>query len=93
MCKSVTYVVKVLIYVGKILILQDFPVWEVEKVAFFKYLYLVNWKNALSDYTHYLRLERGLSKNSVQNYGRDPIQIPLHSRSSTANQHTKENQS
>lgn len=31
----------------------------------------MNWKNALSDYTHYLKLERGLSENSVQNYGRD----------------------
>lgn len=35
------------------------------------YLYPVNWKNALSDYTHYLKLERGLSQNSIQNYGRD----------------------
>ena len=42
-----------------------------EKAAFFKYIYLVNWKHALSDYTHYLKLERGLSDNSVQNYGRD----------------------
>jgi integrase/recombinase XerD len=31
----------------------------------------VNWKNALSDYAHYLKLERGLSENSVKSYGRD----------------------
>lgn len=40
-------------------------------MLFLKYLYHVNWKNALSDYTHYLKLERGLSVNSVQNYKRD----------------------
>jgi integrase/recombinase XerD len=47
------------------------PVREPKKEAFFKYLYPVKWKHALSDYTHFLRLERGLSDNSVQNYGRD----------------------
>ncbi|MDM9632425.1 site-specific tyrosine recombinase XerD [Robiginitalea aurantiaca] len=31
----------------------------------------MKWKDALSDYNHYLRLERGLSENSVENYGRD----------------------
>jgi len=31
----------------------------------------MNWKNALTDYQHYLKLERGLSKNSNQSYTRD----------------------
>ena len=31
----------------------------------------MNWKNALADYQHYLKLERGLSKNSNQSYTRD----------------------
>ncbi len=35
------------------------------------YLYRVNWEQAIQDYLHYLRLERGLSDNSVQNYRRD----------------------
>lgn len=31
----------------------------------------MRWKDALADYTHYLRLERGLAEHSVQNYRRD----------------------
>ncbi len=31
----------------------------------------MNWKNALTDYQHYLKLERGLSKNSNQSYTHD----------------------
>lgn len=35
------------------------------------YLWTVRWKDAIADFTHYLRLERGLSDHSVQNYRRD----------------------
>ncbi|MBC2840182.1 site-specific tyrosine recombinase XerD [Robiginitalea sp. SC105] len=31
----------------------------------------MNWEEAISDYLNYLRLERGLSDNSVRNYRRD----------------------
>lgn len=31
----------------------------------------MNWKQAISDYKYYLRIERGLSVNSVENYGLD----------------------
>ncbi|WP_324025874.1 site-specific tyrosine recombinase XerD [Maribacter sp. BPC-D8] len=31
----------------------------------------MNWKHALKDYTVYLKLERGLSKNSIQSYTMD----------------------
>lgn len=31
----------------------------------------MNWKQAISDYKYYLRIERGLSANSVENYGLD----------------------
>ncbi|MDX1315016.1 MAG: site-specific tyrosine recombinase, partial [Eudoraea sp.] len=31
----------------------------------------MNWSSALKDYQHYLRIERGLSENSISNYGAD----------------------
>ena len=31
----------------------------------------MNWEQALHDYRHYLKLERGLSSNTLQNYRRD----------------------
>jgi len=31
----------------------------------------MNWKNSITDYKHYLRIERGLSDNTISNYSRD----------------------
>ena len=31
----------------------------------------MNWQHAIQDYTHYLRIERGLSKHSIEAYQRD----------------------
>jgi len=31
----------------------------------------MNWENLLVDYQHYLKIERGLSKNSIDSYGND----------------------
>ncbi|WP_297766004.1 site-specific tyrosine recombinase XerD [uncultured Muriicola sp.] len=31
----------------------------------------MNWDRALNDYRHYLKIERGLSENTIQNYQRD----------------------
>ena len=35
----------------------------------------MNWQNALKDYRHYLKLERGLSTNSIENYSLDVIKL------------------
>ena len=35
----------------------------------------MNWEVALKDYLHYLKLERGLSDNTLQNYRRDVVKL------------------
>lgn len=41
----------------------------------------MNWENALQDYQNYLRIERGLSENSVENYGLDIQKLIKHLKS------------
>ncbi len=38
----------------------------------------MKWQNALKDYQHYLKLERGLSGNSIQNYSLDVSKLIRH---------------
>lgn len=42
------------------------------------YLYIMTWTHALQDYQHYLRIERGLSENSVANYSLDVRKLMNH---------------
>jgi integrase/recombinase XerD len=35
----------------------------------------MKWHNALKDYQNYLKIERGLSKNSIDNYSRDVLKL------------------
>ena len=37
----------------------------------------MNWQNALTDYGHFLRLERGLSENSISSYSMDVKKLML----------------
>ena len=37
----------------------------------------MNWQQAISDYTNYLKIERGLSKNSIDGYNRDINKLVL----------------
>ena len=38
---------------------------------FFDYFHQVKWNHAIKDYQLYLKIERGLSENTIENYGRD----------------------
>ncbi|WP_179319661.1 site-specific tyrosine recombinase/integron integrase [Winogradskyella helgolandensis] len=38
----------------------------------------MKWEQALTDYRHYLRIERGLSNNSIENYSYDIKKLILH---------------
>ena len=38
----------------------------------------MKWEHALTDYTHYLRIERGLSHNSIENYSYDIKKLMVH---------------
>ena len=38
----------------------------------------MKWQHALQDYRHYLKLERGLSDNSIQNYSLDVLKLINH---------------
>jgi len=35
----------------------------------------MNWTNAINDYTTYLKIERGLSENTIENYKRDILKL------------------
>ena len=35
----------------------------------------MKWQNALKDYKHYLKIERGLSENSIRNYEYDILKL------------------
>ncbi len=43
----------------------------------------MNWKNALNDYQHYLKIERGLSVNSINNYSLDIEKLILFLKTNT----------
>lgn len=38
----------------------------------------MTWKDALLDFQHYLKIERGLSVNTLQNYTRDILKLEAH---------------
>ncbi len=43
-----------------------------------KQFVIMTWKDAIHDYTLYLKIERGLSKNSIENYARDVSKLASH---------------
>ncbi|WP_276391149.1 site-specific tyrosine recombinase XerD [Eudoraea chungangensis] len=38
----------------------------------------MTWKNAILDFQHYLKIERGLSANTLENYSRDILKLESH---------------
>ena len=49
----------------------------------------MGWKTALDDYITYLRLERGLSENSIQSYAYDIKAFILYINDFSLNSHSK----
>ena len=49
----------------------------------------MGWKTALDDYITYLRLERGLSENSIQSYAYDIKAFILYINDFPLNSHSK----
>ncbi len=47
-----------------------------------KQFVVMTWKDAIRDYTLYLKIERGLSKNSIENYARDVSKLVNYLQSS-----------
>ena len=35
------------------------------------YIYIMKWQNAIKDFQLFLKIERGLSSNTIENYARD----------------------
>ena len=50
----------------------------------------MNWHQALSDFQMYLKIERGLSKNSIENYTLDIQAFQNYFKSEKINQTQKE---
>ncbi len=53
----------------------------------------MNWKQAISDYINYLKIERGLSKNSISSYQRDIKKLVLFLESTNNNNNNNNNTS
>lgn len=55
------------------------PIYNNVPITYFCYIFvLMKWENALKDYQTYLKIERGLSKNSIDNYTFDVKKLILY---------------
>ena len=46
-------------------------------IVYLSYICYMKWQNALKDYQSYLKIEKGLSKNSIESYTRDVQKLML----------------
>lgn len=56
-------------------VINNFKISVIDFISKIHYFRPMKWQNALIDYKHFLKIERGLSQNSIDNYEFDVLKL------------------